>query len=347
MLGRSTADVARLSWGAVIVSTGITVKDSDGFAWALRWTGDDRIGPGPHEHGIHELLLSFAQPDSVFIDVGAHVGHYALRMARGFSKVIAIEPNAEAAVILRMNLRLNGLSNVEVHGRAAHCSEGRLRLWDPFGSLGGSCTRTLAQGEPAAVPDRCGVSTLYFGPDGLGKYLGEVEATTIDRLALPCAERVAFIKIDVEGHEGKALAGARETIRRHQPALLIEMHDSMYGRHVWDEVVDGLAAVGYAWCSIALPLRSTTMQSDECVYIYAEPNSLKRRDDFIRFAQNVGGRSTSPLGIPAPSRESASAAPSPRDREHDDSHALAANPVQREIVVDINAPQLRLVGDGS
>jgi hypothetical protein len=36
-------------------------------------------------------------------------------------------------------------------------------------------------------------------------------------------ERLDFMKMDVEGHEVRALEGAREVIRRHRPLLLVEI----------------------------------------------------------------------------------------------------------------------------
>ena len=42
---------------------------------------------------------------------------------------------------------------------------------------------------------------------------------TLDELNLP---RVDFIKIDIEGMEMEALSGARDTINKYHPVLLIE-----------------------------------------------------------------------------------------------------------------------------
>ena len=42
---------------------------------------------------------------------------------------------------------------------------------------------------------------------------------SIDSLKLP---KVDFIKIDIEGMEMEALAGARKTLNKHKPMLLVE-----------------------------------------------------------------------------------------------------------------------------
>ena len=46
-----------------------------------------------------------------------------------------------------------------------------------------------------------------------------VQAIAIDTLKLP---RIDFIKIDVEGMELDALAGATESIAQHRPVVLVE-----------------------------------------------------------------------------------------------------------------------------
>ncbi|TMR92597.1 FkbM family methyltransferase [Nonomuraea basaltis] len=267
--------------------TAPSLTKCDGFTWALRPDSGDRVGPGPHEQDIWRLARSFAAPGLAFIDVGAHVGHYTLRMAEAFARVIAIEPNPAALQTLRLNLQLNDIGNVDVHPVAAHESRARLRLWDPFNVTAGPCTRTLTADEPATVPADCEISTLHSREDGFGAFLGDVDALPIDLIACRSKERVRLIKIDIEGHEGKALAGAAETIRHHQPAILIEMHDSMYGERIKDEVVEQLSRHDYVWCDFSLYQRSKMTQSDMCPYIYAEPVNTGRAQDFLDFAERA------------------------------------------------------------
>ncbi|MEW9533987.1 FkbM family methyltransferase [Microbispora sp. NPDC049125] len=269
------------------MSTALSFQDCDGYTWALRPGSADRIGPGPHEHDLWRLTRSFAEPGAAFLDVGAHVGHYTLRMADAFTKVIAIEPNQNAVQALRLNLRLNDIDNVEVHPVAAHDCRAEVRLWDPFNVTAGACTRTLAAAERPRPPADCEIATLYSGEDGYGAFLGHADALPIDLIAGRSEARVAFIKVDVEGHEGRVLAGAVETINRHQPAILIEMHDPMYGKHIRDEVVEQLARHDYAWCDFSLYQRSKMTQSDMCPYIYAEPVAMGRVQEFLNFAEQA------------------------------------------------------------
>ncbi|MUN40437.1 FkbM family methyltransferase [Actinomadura litoris] len=264
-----------------------SLVECDGLTWTVRPGSGDRIGPGPHEQDIWRLLRSFAEPGSVFIDAGAHVGHFALRMAGAFATVVAIEPNPDALRTLRANIRLNGIGNIDVRPLAVYETRTTVRLWDPFNMPAGACTRSLATGEPARPPADCKISALYNGGDGYGAFLGEVEAVPIDLIASGVNGPIGFIKIDIEGHEGKALAGAAATVREHRPALLIEMHDPMYGAHIKDEVARELARHGYTWREFSLYQRSKLTDSDMCPYIYAEPVGAGRAQEFLDFAEHV------------------------------------------------------------
>ncbi|MER6947421.1 FkbM family methyltransferase [Nonomuraea sp. NPDC000554] len=261
--------------------------ESDGFRWTVRPDSGDRMGPGPHEQDIWRLLRSFGAADAVFVDVGAHVGHFAIRLAGSFSQVVAIEPNPAAVDVLHANLRLNGIGNVTIHPVAAHDAPARLRLWDPFNVMAGPCTRSLAPDEPAAPPIDCIPSTLFTADRRIGAFLAETDGVPIDTLMAGSKERVALMKVDVEGQEAKILAGAAATIRAHQPTLLIEMHDPMYGPHIRHEVVDQLSRHGYSWCEFSLYQRSKMTPSEMCPYIYAEPAHQNRADEFRRFADHV------------------------------------------------------------
>jgi FkbM family methyltransferase len=144
-----------------------------------------------HEPKVKEYLGSRFAPGKVFADVGANVGAYTLRaMSRGM-KVYPFEPNPENVKLLKRNAEINHLP-VQVQEFALGSSEG---------------TANLSQnGATSRISDMMGVS---------------VPVRTLDSFGL---QQVDLLKVDVEGYELEVFKGARETLARCHPDIMIEMH---------------------------------------------------------------------------------------------------------------------------
>jgi hypothetical protein len=56
---------------------------------------------------------------------------------------------------------------------------------------------------------------------------GVVDATTIDALLLGRESGFDVLKIDIDGSDGEALAGAGELLRRDHPAVIFEWHPTL------------------------------------------------------------------------------------------------------------------------
>ena len=146
--------------------------------------------------------LSLKRGD-VFIDVGAHVGKYTVEAAREVGdegRVISVEPFPSNIAMLKENIGLNRLKNVEIVNMAAwNCSE-QLRLF---------------------VGDSSAVGGIYNNFN-LNSIL--VKAEKMDRIVGDAKlGRVDWVKIDVEGAEYQVLQGIEETLERFKPRLLVEV----------------------------------------------------------------------------------------------------------------------------
>jgi len=137
--------------------------------------------------------------DIVF-DIGAYVGDTALWFSKAVGpqgRVYAFEPEPNNFEKLKANLERNKVTNVIPLQLALSENEGEMQI----ASGGGS-------------------SAITETADG-----ASVEVTTVDKFVeankLP---RVDFIKMDVEGHELKVLAGARETIKTVKPSLALSAY---------------------------------------------------------------------------------------------------------------------------
>ncbi len=140
----------------------------------------------------------------IFLDVGAHIGSYSLRMARKFQQVIAFEPNPSIRKILRLNIDTNHLLNIRVEEAALSDTSGRGPLFLQRQSGGASSL------DPLHYNLRYDRSL-------------QVKVARLDDLPLGNPD---LIKIDAEGNELRILKGGRQTIARSKPALCVEVHEA-------------------------------------------------------------------------------------------------------------------------
>lgn len=142
-------------------------------------------------------------PGEVFIDVGAHVGKYSLRVAKVVKDeglVIALEPHPGNYRALLKGIQLNGYRNIVALNVAA---------WDK------NCKLKLFVHE-AAVHHSAKIDL------GLG-YV-EVDAWTIDQVTSELGvKRVDWIKIDAEDAETEVIKGLEETLAKFHPRLIVEI----------------------------------------------------------------------------------------------------------------------------
>jgi FkbM family methyltransferase len=149
---------------------------------------------------VRKLL---ARGDSV-LDVGANHGVYALAMAHavgGEGQVVAIEPSARVSARLSASGAQNGFAQLRVVACAVSDHPG-----EAFLHMGASSElNSLAQ-------------------ESAGSAEGErVSLATLDQIVREQGlSRVSFVKLDVEGEEVKALAGARALIAESAPLWMVE-----------------------------------------------------------------------------------------------------------------------------
>ncbi len=152
----------------------------------------------------------------VAIDGGANIGVHTIEWARhmhGWGRVLGFEAQEVVFYALAGNLALNNCLNARVKLAALGERCGELRVPQPdylsHASFGSLELRPRQQGE------FIGQSVSYDAEHGAA-----VPMVSIDSLGLP---RVDLIKLDIEGMELDALAGARDTLRRCRPMLSIEV----------------------------------------------------------------------------------------------------------------------------
>jgi len=145
----------------------------------------------------------------VFVDAGANVGFYTLlasRLVGPTGRVLAIEMMPATADILRQHVAINDCTNVELVEKA---------LSDRAGD-------TIMAKVPAGKHGQATVADFAHAYDSFEEH--EVQTTTLDEV---CGgrDRIALLKLDLEGAELHALAGARSTLER-TDRVIYESHTS-------------------------------------------------------------------------------------------------------------------------
>lgn len=142
------------------------------------------------------------------LDIGANIGYNTLIFS-DYGPVISFEPVFYE--IINQNVNNNALRYpVEVVPRALSDEKTVSKIHIPSHA----CT------ESSTLINYGGTS--FHHPDD---WKGEGIDVHCDRLDDIYTGTPSFVKIDVEGHELHALKGAQETLKKHKPTVLIEIHN--------------------------------------------------------------------------------------------------------------------------
>lgn len=163
-----------------------------------------------------DYVMARVKPGMRAIDVGANEGVYTHAFAKAGAIVEAFEP--QRACLAALNGYSRQRHNVHVHPVALGAAAGSADLFVPV------VRGRLVSGH-ASLNASGGEAVRYAVP-----------VRTLDSFGF---DRVAVIKIDVEGHEADVLAGARVTIAANRPMLLVEIE----ARHLSGSVTDVFRAM--------------------------------------------------------------------------------------------------------
>jgi FkbM family methyltransferase len=201
----------------------VAVEVTAGIAGGLRLRVDLKKEKfywlGTHELAVQQALEREVRAGMTVYDIGAHSGFFTLGLARragATGHVYAFEPLPENVRRLRGNLELNPEVGgaVSVVEAAVADAAGRTRFRRAASSFEGGLSGTTQDAE----------NTI------------EVVCLTLDVFASGGVRAPHLVKLDVEGAEGRVLAGARRVLREARPVWLIEVHNLGAAQAVWEEL---------------------------------------------------------------------------------------------------------------
>ncbi len=219
---------------------GVTVLERDGdwvlcrargFSWRLdprQYVDAEIVRYGIYERDSTLWLPKLVKPGMVVADVGANFGYYALQLSRlvgSEGRVHAFEPSVRFRERLQRHLAENGCDNVTVSDVALSDEAGEQELF--------------VRGSTASFQRVDSAESESVLRTTLDRYVDEAGVSRLD-----------FVKVDIDGHEPRFLAGAVRTLRRFQPVVLMEfshLHLLLAGSGV-EDLARTMAELGYTLC---------------------------------------------------------------------------------------------------
>ena len=162
---------------------------------------------GTYEKGTLYILKNILKEGDVFVDVGANIGLMSILASQVVSnsgKVFAFEPNPNTLEILKKNIELNEVSNIEASSYAIGSKIESSKIYDRWNANRGSASLIKPDYETTSYDINVIRLTDYFETRG---------------------EKITAIKLDIEGYELEALKGALEILKKMSPMLIIECSD--------------------------------------------------------------------------------------------------------------------------
>jgi FkbM family methyltransferase len=196
----------------------------------FEYWGDDR--------GELRFLWKFLQPGMTFLDVGAYHGIFsllaAMKMGSG-ERVIAFEPSPRERWRFEFHLRMNGISGARLEPYAVSARTGALNF---FTVTSGFTSMNSLQRPPTDNPIR----EIRVEAIALDDYLTQQSVSAVE-----------LMKIDVEGGELQAFAGATHLLQSLRPIIICEVLD--WVTQPWGyparEIVGCLQRHDYVWFDFA------------------------------------------------------------------------------------------------
>lgn len=194
----------------------------------------EAINFGRYEPVDSDLFFGMLRPNQTVLDIGAHIGWYAVHAAARFptSKVVAFEPVPSSVALLRKHQSANKLGNLTVCDFALSDRDGDLTLY-----------------VPPNVPTAASSVDLMNCHQTVAVKCRRLDDVVQEMRLIP-----NVLKIDVEGAELSVLQGGQRMLHRCRPIVVCEMlrkWTAAHGKHP-NDTIRFMAELGYV-CGYAGP----------------------------------------------------------------------------------------------
>ena len=158
---------------------------------------------GIHEKIITNLIKKEIHSGDVVLDIGAHIGYYTLQFANlvgSTGKVYAFEPEPKNFELLKKNVQINKHDNVVLIQKIVSDKDGIVEFFiSKFDSIGNKLFKSNEAGSSI-----------------------KIESTTLDEYFKDLKKKIDFIKMDIQGGEGKAILGMKNLLKENKNLKIIQ-----------------------------------------------------------------------------------------------------------------------------
>lgn len=204
-------------------------------------------------------MKKLIKPLDVCLDIGANIGSLTIPMSTLCNKVYAFEAGKEIYGMLKSNILANNIKNVDPLYLAISNKKELVYFHHNKGNVGGS----------------------YVTNNTDSYVTSEVQAIRIDTWAKSNLKRLDFIKCDIEGFEVKFINGAKQTLKKYKPIMMIEFNPIAYTNNsqgdTIEELWDALTSI-YDYIYViegADTLRRVTSIEEACMRIDGTTRTLE------------------------------------------------------------------------
>jgi len=152
-------------------------------------------------------------------DLGSHIGYFTMffsKLVGEDGRVFSFEPMKEGYEFQMKSIQKNKFKNVTVFNFALGNEEKEQKAYIFSDSGMAHFDRSILGLEESHESDVFQIKTL----------------DSVKEVAN--LKKLDFVKIDIEGFEYKALLGGRNTVKKHRPNMLIEIHDQKNYKGVYN-----------------------------------------------------------------------------------------------------------------
>jgi FkbM family methyltransferase len=213
------------------------------------------------EYKLFQKIKANLPANYIAVDVGANMGTIIWQLADKCGHIYAFEPMPKLVDIITESAAYNRFNKLTLSNKAVGSKPGKVQMVD---------------NDNSSVLNNASVGTGIT-----------IDVTTLD-ITLAEVEKIDFVKIDVEGFEWEVLQGAIETLKKHKPLMLIELHPvylKKYGIN-YTVIIDFLEQHNYRISYYSF-LEETRMSRLSRLLSRYFPNNGKHFDSKTSFIEDV------------------------------------------------------------